>query len=488
MKIRNILPIFIITNLLFLHSFSLFSANKVIGVSGWENNDKNSIINRWKPVLEQRGVFKKYGYKYVESLALPGTGRLSMEQDIYAVAKKIEGELNDPNYGDIDAIDLVGHSKGGVAIDNFAKIIANPDTKEYKKLQTIAPTLMEKWKSNPYFIENVVTVSAPMNGTFKNLIKLANSDTLLAKVFKSVAKIGGDKFKFVNPGALDLAKTPVGKFGARLDYYNRLRSGYAHRTHLATRFDYIVPIDSSFKPGRGHNEIIKNSWGHGSGFDPNNPYAVNAIFSALTHNPYDKSDYNTPKIPIMTRLKDFAYEKGIEWINYKIEKWDKKLKSKIIKKIAESKTAKKIFKIASTVFKIRPLINSVPERWLNFSKFGYSKISSLYKRYRDKRLKNIPALFRNDVKQFADSLFNKFTRTYNNITNIVYNKIKRGTEKIANVTDNIINKIKGVAKEVYSSIFDRNTEKVMAKSSQEGIEWTSLDEVDEYVFGEAERK
>ncbi len=410
-KIVTTIIILITILLVTIFPFSVRCANKVIGVSGWENNEKNSIIKRWEPVLEKRGVFEEYGYKHVESLALPGTGRENMEQDIYAVATKIENELNDPEYEDIDAIDLVGHSKGGVAINNFANIIANPHTKEYKTLKKIAPHLMKRWKKNPYFIENVVTVSAPMNGTFRNLIKLAHSDTLLATAFRNTARLKKDKMKFVNEGALDLAKVAVGGGLSRLDYYNSLRPGVAHKTHLVAQLDYIVPFDSAIKPGLGHNEVIKNSAGHGSGFNPDNPYAVKAIFSALTHDPKDKSDYNYFPVSFVAIAKDFLFEKGIELISTKIiKKWDDKLKKKLL----------------------------------------------------NAKIKKI-------VKIFSDENLDAFDM-----------KVKGKVDKVFSVVKNIVHKI--------YSLISGNKKQNSGSTSSGGIEWTSLDEVEKYIFDEGNNK
>lgn len=281
----------------------LFSANKVIGVSGFENGENNCITKKWMEPLEQRGEFAKRGYKYVEPTPLRKTGRESLHGDIDCVCEKINNELKNPKYKDIESIDLIGHSKGGVAVENFSALIANQDTPEYRELSKKYPELFERWNSQPMFIENVVPVCAPMDGTFKSIQSFVKSDSVVAKIARSTAEKTETKYKLVNEGMLSLAKA-----NDEMDYFASWKPGPARKDYLVAKYDYIVPAQSATKAEVGHSEFVKNSIGHGSPFDPNDPEKVNQLLGALGKDPYDRSDYNTLKVGMPTKLKDFAYE------------------------------------------------------------------------------------------------------------------------------------------------------------------------------------
>ncbi|MDD5066192.1 MAG: hypothetical protein PHF84_04025 [bacterium] len=304
MKIK----LFIIVILVFSASFAFAAvggkANKVVAVSGFENNDETSIMNKWVDPLESQGVFEKNGYKHVEKMSLPNNGRDSMRNDIKKLAKTINNELVKDGQN-ITGVDLVGHSKGGVCIENFSAVIANPDSEIYKELKESGECdeLLARWNSDKMFVENVVPVSAPMDGTYKSIQNFVKSDDLLAKAARNKATKDEHGMKIINEGMLSLAKA-----NDDVDYLNSLKPGPSRKVYLVSNYDPIVPSASAYKANQGYTEFVKGSSGHSSIFNPKNPDAVDAIFRGLKSDPNDKSDYNNPKVSWKTKAKDMAID------------------------------------------------------------------------------------------------------------------------------------------------------------------------------------
>ncbi|MBN1898830.1 MAG: hypothetical protein JW827_08645 [Spirochaetes bacterium] len=295
----------ILSFMLVISMASLYGANKVIATSGYKSDAENSCVGVWGKELSRNNEFARQGYSYAQFMTLPNYGESSIENDVYAVASEIESELQSARM-DVERIDLLGHSKGGLAMYNFSKIIANPQTEIYKNLSDpnsphYAPHLMSRWKHDPLFIENVVTVGGTLNGTRIGLKALANmpiSRTIMEKM------AGEDE------GAKDLVEmTKViidNKKMSKLDYYRALKDGPSYKTFIHMRGDSIVPRSSSGISYKGYNVILPGD--HASAFDPKHFYfkkATEVIFKALRHDPLDQSTYNKVPYGLFAFFKDF---------------------------------------------------------------------------------------------------------------------------------------------------------------------------------------
>lgn len=289
--------VFSLAGVLLLPTIAFSSANKVIATSGWKNNEKTCCTKPWIKALDNKGEFKKHNYKYAEYTWLDNNGMDTMDDDVYKLAKKIDAELTSPRFEGIERIDLVGHSKGGAAVYFLSKIIANPESPMYKRLSKDCKNLMAKWKEDPLFIENVVTVAGTLNGTRLGLKVMANTP-----VIKNITAA------CVEEGTEDLAEMNKIKIGkrkvSRADYYRTvLKDGFAHYTHVHMRSDGIVPRTSSGISGKGHNVIVGGD--HGTAFDRNNvefDRTAGIILKGLTHDPNDKSNYNKNAVTLYSFL------------------------------------------------------------------------------------------------------------------------------------------------------------------------------------------